>query len=71
MSSQEILRVEAYLKEKLNPGVRLVARDKSAESYEMYLGAEFLALLFRIDEEGEVSYQLQMTVLQEDLMGDL
>ena len=69
MDREETLRVEAYLKEKLNPGIRFVARDKTDDSLEVYLGAEFIALLFKVDEEGEVSYQLQMTVLQEDLDG--
>lgn len=69
MGPEETLRIEAYLKEKLSPGLRLVARDKSNKSMEVYLGAEFLALLFKIEEEGETSYQLQMTILKEDLEG--
>lgn len=67
MSPEETQRVEAYLKSKLNPELRVVARDKTADSLEVYLGAEFVALLFRIEEEGEVSYQFQMTILSEDL----
>ena len=67
MNPEEILRVEAYLKDKVNPGMKLVARDKASDSLEVYLGSEFMALLFRIDEEGETSYQFQMTILKEDL----
>tara|TARA_Y100000052_G_C2917413_1_gene66212 strand:+ start:343 stop:552 length:210 start_codon:yes stop_codon:yes gene_type:complete len=67
MSPEETQRVEAYLKSKLNPELRVVARDKTSDSLEVYLGAEFVALLFRIEEEGEVSYQFQMTILSEDL----
>ena len=67
MSPEETQRVEAYLKSKLNPELRVVARDKTADSLEVYLGAEFVALLFRIEEEGEVSYQFQMTILSDDL----
>ncbi|MFN3911010.1 DUF3126 family protein [Hyphomonas sp.] len=69
MNKEELLRLEAYLKEKLNPGLRLLPRDKANDSAEVYLGAEFLAVVYKDDEEGETSYQLMMTVLKEDIMG--
>lgn len=69
MEREEILRLEAYLKEKLHPGMRLLARDKTDDSVEVYLGAEFIALVYKDVDEGETSYQFQMTVLQEDLQG--
>ncbi len=67
MEQEETQRLEAYLKEKLNPGLRLVARDKTDDSVEVYLGTEFLAVLYKDVDEGETAYQFQMTVLQEDL----
>ncbi|MFC6197355.1 DUF3126 family protein [Ponticaulis profundi] len=67
MSPEETQRVEAYLKKQLNSDIRVVSRDKASDSLEVYLGSEFIALLFRIEEEGETSYQFQMTVLKEDL----
>lgn len=69
MEREETLRLEAYLKEKLHPGLRLVARDKATDSMEVYLGAEFLAVVYKDEDEGETSYQLMMTVLKEDIMG--
>jgi len=69
MEREETLRLEAYLKEKLHPGLRLLARDKTDDSVEVYLGAEFIALVYKDIDEGEVAYQFQMTVLQEDLSG--
>lgn len=69
MEREETLRLEAYLKEKLHPGLRLLARDKTDDSVEVYLGAEFIALVYKDIDEGEISYQFQMTVLQEDLSG--
>ena len=69
MEREEILRLEAYLKEKLNPSLRLLARDKTDDSVEVYLGAEFIALVYKDVDEGDTSYQFQMTVLQEDLQG--
>ncbi|MBA4337604.1 MAG: DUF3126 domain-containing protein [Hyphomonas sp.] len=69
MNKEETLRLEAYLKEKLNPGLRLLSRDKLNDSLEVYLGAEFLAVVYKDEEEGETSYQFMMTVLKEDIMG--
>jgi hypothetical protein len=69
MEREETLRLEAYLKEKLNPGIRLVPRSKADDSVEVFLGAEFIALVYKDVDEGEVSYQFQMSVLTEDLTG--
>ncbi|WP_290480788.1 DUF3126 family protein, partial [Hyphomonas sp. UBA2660] len=52
MEREETLRLEAYLKEKLHPGLRLVARDKTDDSVECYLGAEFLAVVYKDVDEG-------------------
>ncbi|MAK62306.1 MAG: hypothetical protein CMK09_15155 [Ponticaulis sp.] len=67
MSPDETKRVETYLKNKVNPNLRFMQRDKTDDSLEVYLGDEFVALLFKIEEEGETSYQFQMTILKEDL----
>lgn len=67
MTPDEINTVQTYLRKTLNPGILLEKRDKTTDSVEVYLGEEFIALLFRIDEEGETSYQFQMTILKEDL----
>jgi len=69
MEREETLRLEAYLKEKLHPGLRLVPRDKADDSVEVYLGAEFLAVIYKDVDEGETAYQFQMTILAEDLQG--
>ncbi len=69
MGREEVLRLEAYLKEKLNPGLRLVTRKETDDSVEVYLGAEFLAVVYKDTDEGEVSYSVNMTVLAEDLTG--
>ena len=67
MDKEETQRLEAYLKEKINPGIRLVPRSQTDDSVEVYLGAEFIAVVYKDVDEGETSYQFQMTVLSEDL----
>ena len=67
MGREEVLRLEAYLKAKLNPGLRLVARKETDDSVEVYLGSEFLAVVYKDVDDGETSYALNMTVLAEDM----
>ena len=43
------------------------ARPKKDDSAEVYVGDDFIAVLFREDEDGEVSYQFQMAILELDL----
>lgn len=67
MEREETLKLENYLKKKLHPGITVKQRDRTSDSVEVYLGAEFLALIYKDVDEGEVAYQFQMTVLEEDL----
>ena len=67
MGPEETKKVEAYLKKALNPSINLKARPKAADSVEVYLGDEFIAVCYKDDDEGEVAYQINMTVLPEDL----
>lgn len=69
MSPDETRRVEAYLRRKLHPELRAVARERTEDSVEIYLGAEFLAVVYKDVDEGETAYQFQMTILAEDLPG--
>ena len=68
MKKDELARVEAYLKKTFgtqNLSVR--ARPKKDDSAEVYIGDDFVAVLFREEEEGELSYQFQMAILEMDL----
>jgi hypothetical protein len=64
---EEVKKIEAYLKGTLNPKITLTARPRVTDSVELALDGEHVAIVYRIEDEGEVSYQLQMTILQEDL----
>jgi hypothetical protein len=43
------------------------ARPKKDESAEVYLGDEFLGVVFRDEEDGELSYNFSMAILDIDL----
>lgn len=43
------------------------ARPKVKDSAEVYVGEEFVGTVTRDDDEGELCYQFQMAMLDEDL----
>jgi hypothetical protein len=67
MNPETVKRIEAYLKRVLNPGITLQARPRVNDSVEVVLAGEHIGLVYLIEDEGETSYQLEMTILQEDL----
>ena len=68
MDVQEIRKLEAYIKRLFgNPKLRVVPRPKKDDSAEVYLGDEFIGVLFVDDEDDERSYNFQMAILGTDL----
>lgn len=67
MNAETIKRVEAYLKRSLNAKITLAARPRVTDSVEVLIDGEHMGLVYVIEDEGETSYQLEMTILQEDL----
>jgi hypothetical protein len=65
---QEVKKLDAYLKRLFsNPRIRVVPRPKKEDSAEVYVGEEFIGVLFIDDEDGERSYNLQVAILANDL----
>ena len=70
MNTADMKRVETHLKRTFNTGGIIVKpRGKPADSAEVYVGDEFIGVLFRDDDEGETAYQFQMAILDYDLGG--
>lgn len=68
MQSAEIAKIQAYLRTTFgNQRLNVRAPDKKGGPVEVNLGDEFIGVLHRDDEEGEVSYAFHMTILSEDL----
>jgi hypothetical protein len=68
MKSSDISRVEAYLRQTLaNNHIHIDAPKRRGAPVEVRVGNEFLGTLHRDEEEGEVSFSLHITVLEEDL----
>lgn len=69
MNPETVKRIEAYLRRTLNPGIVLAARPRVTDSVEVTMAGEHVGLVYLIEDEGETSYQLEITILQEDLDG--
>ena len=68
MDVEEIRKIEAYLKRLFgNARMRVVPRPKKEDSAEVYIGDEFIGVLFVDDEDEERSYNFQMAILGTDL----
>ncbi len=68
MDAQEIRKIESYLRRLFgNARLRVVPRPKKDDSAEVYVGEEFIGVLFVDDEDDERSYNFQMAILGTDL----
>ncbi len=68
LTNSEIVRVQQYLRDTFgNDGLRLVARKPADGTAEVFVADEFIGVIFRDDDEGEVSYAFNMAILYEDL----
>jgi Protein of unknown function (DUF3126) len=65
---QEVRKLDTYLKKLFgNARIRVVPRPKKEDSAEVYVGEEFIGVLFVDDEDDERSYNFQMAILGTDL----
>ena len=68
MDVQEISKVEGYMKRLFgNAKLRVVPRPRKDDSAEVYVGDEFIGVLFVDDEDDERCYNFQMAILAADL----
>ena len=68
MHRSDIARVQAYLRKTLGSDLIHIDVPKSANGpVELRAGREFLGTVHRDDEDGEISFSVHMTILEEDL----
>ncbi len=68
MTKDELAKLQSYLRKTFGTkNLTVRARPKKDDLAEVYVGDDFIAVLFREDEDGEVSYQFQMAILELDL----
>ena len=71
MTRDEILKLEGYLQKTFRlADIQVRQRPQKDDSAEVYIGDEFIGVLFRDDEdEDETAYQFQMAILDHNLPG--
>ncbi|MEL7524399.1 MAG: DUF3126 family protein [Pseudomonadota bacterium] len=68
MKPDEIRKIEAYLRMKFElPSIQVRARPRKDDSAEVYIGEEFIGVIFRDDEDEDLSWNFQMAILEIDL----
>ena len=68
-SIQPVPTLNAYLRRKFdNENIRVVVRPKKTDSLEVYIGEEFLGVLFLENEKGRKSYIFELPILDVDLV---
>ena len=66
LKPEEIRKLTAYLKRVFqNPTIDVKARPRKEDSAEVYIGEEFIGLIYKDEEDGD--YNFQMAILDIDL----
>lgn len=70
MTKEELATLQRYLRKTFGSSTLEVRpQPKKQDMAEVFIGGEFIATLYREEDEGEVSYQVQMAILDVDLEG--
>lgn len=68
MKADELRKLDAYFKRVFGtPGLEVRARPRKDDSAELYKSDEFLGVIYRDEDEGELSYNFSMAILEIDL----
>jgi len=69
MNEKLLSRVEAYLQKKFgNNSISLRQAANDPNMAEVYIKDEFIGTLYQDNEEGELSFDFNMSILGEDLV---
>lgn len=67
MTRTEILRIRKYLNSKFGNDKFTIENSQAADGMEVHFDGEFIGMIYRDEDEGEVSYAFQMAILEMDL----
>ncbi len=68
ISPEELIKIQAYLRSKFgNEGLAVRPRSQTTDSIEVLLNGEFIGLVYKDEDEGETSYDFNMSILDIDL----
>jgi hypothetical protein len=68
MNKEEISKLQKFLQQKFgNASLEVRARPRKDDSCEVYIGEEFMGVIYLDDEDGERDFNFQMAILEIDL----
>ena len=68
MTFNEIEKLQKYLRDTFdNNRIKIHKREQAEDSAEVTIGSEFIGVVYRDEDEGELSYAFHMAVIEEDL----
>ncbi|MBL1241892.1 MAG: DUF3126 family protein [OCS116 cluster bacterium] len=68
MNSTEVTKLQNYLQKLFdNQNIQVKIRPNQTDSVEVYMKDEYIGLIYKDEDEGEVSYDFQMAILDFDL----
>lgn len=70
LTKDEIARIEKFLRKTLqSPTISVRVRPRKTDSAEVYVGEEFIGVVYEDDEDDDKSFNFQMAILAEDIAG--
>jgi len=68
LQPEEIKKLTRFLRTKFElPKIEVRRRPQKDDSAEVYIGDEFIGVIFKDEEDGELSYNFSMAILDFDL----
>jgi len=68
VSIDELKKLQAYLRRLFgSENITVKARPRKDDSAEVFVGEEFVGIIFRDDEDEDLSYNFSMAILDFDL----
>jgi hypothetical protein len=68
LKPDEIAKLTKFLRGKFDlASITVRKRPQKSDSAEVYVGEEFIGIIFRDEEDGELSYNFSMAILDIDL----
>ncbi len=68
MQPEEIKKLTRFLRTRFQLGnIEVRRRPQKTDSCEVYIGEEFIGVIFKDEEDGELSYNFSMAILDFDL----
>lgn len=68
MDANERAQLQKFMRSRFKtPNLEIRARPRKTDSAEVYIGDEFIGVISRDEDEGELSWHFTMSILEEDL----